>query len=172
MGTQTAFTILSIGNVKAKIAVPENEIPMLSINDKAVVEIPVLGKDAFVGNIIEKGVDGNKLTHTYDVKISLNNSEHKILPGMVCNISIAGEETSFFVLPNNSIQIGSNNDRFVWCMKNGKATAVKVTLGELTANGVMVVNGLSQNDIVIIEGMQKVSEIGRASCRERVCQYV
>ena len=33
-----------------------------------------------------------------------------------------------------------------------------VTLGELTANGVMVVNGLSQNDIVIIEGMQKVSE--------------
>ena len=43
-------------------------------------------------------------------------------------------------------------------MKDGKATAVKVEVGELTDKGVCIESGLTEETVVIIEGMQKVSE--------------
>ena len=158
MGGQPAFTILNIKTVKVKIAVPENEIPLLEVGQKAEVTIPVLGKKAVEGNIVEKGFDANKMTHTYEVKIALENPAHKILPGMVCNVSINQDANDGFVLPNNCVQIGSRGDRFVWCVKDGKATAVRVTIGQLTAKGLTIASGLSNGDVVIVEGMQKVSE--------------
>ncbi len=158
MSGQTAFTILDIKNVKVKVAVPENEIPLLSVGEKAEVTIPVLGNHPLEGSITEKGFDGNKMTHTYEVKILLDNPTHTILPGMVCNVAINQDDNEGFVLPNNCIQIGSRGDRYVWCVKDGKATAVRVTIGQLTAQGVTITSGLSNDDVVIIEGMQKVSE--------------
>ena len=158
MGGQPAFSILNIKTVKVKIAVPENEIPLLSVGEKAEVIIPVLGNNPFEGNITEKGFDGNKMTHTYVVKILLDNPKHDILPGMVCNVAINQDDNEGFVLPNNCIQIGSRGDRYVWCVKDGKATAVRVTIGQLTAKGITITSGLFKGDIVIVEGMQKVSE--------------
>ena len=120
--------------------------------------IPVLSDMQIEGSIIEKGFDGNKMNHTYDVKILLDNPTHQILPGMVCNVLINQDADDSFILPNKCIQIGSRGDRYVWCVKNGKATAVRITLGQLTAHGITVTDGLSKDDVVIIEGMQKVSE--------------
>lgn len=158
MGGQPAFTILNIKKVKVKIAVPENEIPMLSVGEKAEVNIPVIGSTSLEGNIAEKGFDGNKMTHTYDVKILLDNPDHRILPGMVCNVLINQDANENFILPNNCVQIGARGDRYVWCVRDGKATAVKVGIGQLTAQGIAVIKGLSKGDKVIVEGMQKVSE--------------
>ncbi|MBQ8530801.1 MAG: efflux RND transporter periplasmic adaptor subunit [Parabacteroides sp.] len=158
MPSQTVFTLLDIHTVKAKIAVPENEIPLLSTNDTACVNVPVLGKTLLQGRITEKGVDGNRLTHTYAVKIRLDNKERKIMPGMICNVAFSQGGGATFVLPIQCVQIGNQKDRFVWCVKDGKATAVKVEVGELTDKGVCIESGLTEETVVIIEGMQKVSE--------------
>ena len=83
MSAQTMFTILDIGSVKAKISVPENEIPLIKSDSEVVVNIPVLESKQFIGTVTEKGIDGNKLTHTYDVKIKLNNLVLAILLGML-----------------------------------------------------------------------------------------
>ncbi len=158
MPGQSLFSILDVRTVKAVVAVPENEIPSLHTGDVAEVEVPVLGGRKFTGTITEKSIDGNKLTHAYDVKIRLDNKDRSLMPGMVCNVSVAHEGTPKMVLPNNSVQITNDGRRFVWCVKEGRATAAYVTVGDLTENGVCIEDGLPEGAVVITSGMHKVSE--------------
>ncbi|MDD4529466.1 MAG: efflux RND transporter periplasmic adaptor subunit, partial [Bacteroidales bacterium] len=110
-------------------------------------------------NISEKGVAGDMLSHTYDVRIKINNSRNELLPGMVCNVSILKKgETENIVLPNSCIQIGNDNNKFVWIDNNGLAEKRIIQTGGFVGDGVIVSGGLSDGDKVIVEGNNKVSQ--------------
>ena len=51
-----------------------------------------------------------------------------------------------------------NNKAYVWTIEDGKAKRRYVELGDLTAQGVTITDGLTNNDIVITEGQNKVSD--------------
>ena len=52
--------------------------------------------------------------------------------------------------------IDSDNTKFVWVVKNGRAERRTVTAEQFSDNGVAVSRGLQRGDSVIIAGMQKV----------------
>ena len=161
MPGQTVFTLVDISFVKVKIAVPEREMPRLFANQNALLQFPVLGEEVYSGNIFEKGVLADPMSHTYEASLRLANPSGHILPGMLCNVAIetaSTEAPSLMVLPNNAIQISEKDERFVWCVKADRAVAVKVELGELTHDGVVIKKGLTEGDVVIVGGMHKVGE--------------
>lgn len=160
MPGQPAFSLLDTRTVKVKIAVPEREIALLPVHAEAQIEIPALSDARYSGKITEKGVVANGATHTYEVKIRLDNKRGELMPGMVCNVSIVDENDSAerFMLPNNAVQVTDKDEHFIWCVKDGAATGVKVRVGALTGAGVIIENGLTEGMEVITEGMQKVSE--------------
>lgn len=158
---KTAFTLLDIRTVKVKVSVPEQEIARITTETEAVITVPALGNKTYTGRIAEKGVVANAMAHTYDARISLPNKDNTLMPGMVCNVSLAldGEgQKPFIVVPNRAVQVSDTDRRFVWCVKDGVATAVTVETGALTERGVIITNGLTEGMEVIVEGMQKLSE--------------
>ena len=54
--------------------------------------------------------------------------------------------------------LDAKNQTFVWIEKDGKSIKRPVTLGTYTDNAVIVNQGLSAGEKVIVKGMQKVSE--------------
>lgn len=162
MPGQPVFTLLNIQAVKVKIAVPEREIARLSaMQTEAQVTVPALGDKQYTGKITEKGIVADAATHTYEAKIKLANPEGALMPGMVCNVTVLPEavkQEASIVLPNRAVQVSDTDRHFVWAVKNGEATAVKVEIGGLTDRGVIIEKGLDEGMEVIIEGMQKVSE--------------
>jgi len=160
MPGQTAFSLLDIRSVKVKIAVPEREMAHLPVHAEAQIEIPALSDARYSGKIIEKGVVADGATHTYEVKIRLDNKGGELMPGMVCNVSInSGSDTDKrFILPNSAVQVTEKDEHFVWGVNNGTVTKIKVKVGALTGMGVVIENGLNEGVEVITEGMQKVSE--------------
>lgn len=155
----TVFTLLDITSVKVKVAMPESEISQMTIGKEASINIPAVGEQVFKGQIAEKGIVAHSVSHTYDVKIRIPNGERKLMPGMVCRIWFNGSPRSAaFVLPNNVVQVSPDGKKYVWCVVNKKAKATWVTTGGLSEQGIIVESGLTEGDVIISEGFQKVSE--------------
>ncbi|MDR3227623.1 MAG: efflux RND transporter periplasmic adaptor subunit [Prevotellaceae bacterium] len=153
------FTLLKINTVKIKFSVPENEIAEIDKHGEAKVFVAAVGNKQFSGAVTEKNIVANDIAHTYDARIKLENRSGELIPGMVCRVMISKENNStIFVLPNNTVMPTNSGKYFVWLVKDGKATSANVTIGELTDTGIIITDGLQNGDKVIVEGYHKVSE--------------
>lgn len=151
--------LADINSVNIKIAVPENEITSIERKQAASISVAALGNHFFEGVVSEKGIAANPLSHTYEVKIKLTNAQEKLMPGMVCSVTVSGTDNKpAIIIPNSVVQLKSEGTRFVWLAKNEKATLRIIQTGALTQKGIIVTGGLEEGDLVITEGNQKVSE--------------
>ena len=155
---QPVFSLLRIETVNVKIAVPENEVATLG-DQAAMIKVAALGGQCFEGKVTEKGIVANPISHTYEAKIRLENPSGALLPGMVCDVRLSGEESvPAIALPNNAVLIANDGGRFVWKIVDGEAKATPVRTGDLTEQGLFILEGLNEGDIVVIGGYQKISE--------------
>lgn len=151
--------IVAMQQVKIKVSVPEGDISDIRIGDKALVNILAMNDRFIEGSVVEKAVVANPLSRSYEVKIAVDNKDNILLPGMVTETYItSNNEVTGIVLPANIIQIDEWNNNFVWINQGGKASKRIVTCGAYTAEGVVIAEGISDGDEVIISGQHKISE--------------
>lgn len=155
---QPLLTLLDTRTLKANISVPENEIASIRTGDLAEVRVAALGGRRFKGAVAEKGIVGNTLSHTYEVRIRLDNRDGALMPGMVCHATITqgSEPARTIVVPSRAVQVSHTGGHFVWTVVDGRAVRTEVTTGELQERGVAIVSGLRSGDRIIIEGGHKV----------------
>jgi RND family efflux transporter MFP subunit len=169
----TVFKLVTVDRVNVKISVPENEIGDIDVGMNATVEVPALNNDTFTGKVELKGVTANAISHTYEVKIGIDNragtkNVSLLLPGMVCKVFLAdGAETAKIAVPNKTIQTAADGRKYVWLANGNIARRQFVKTGGLNDNGIVVVEGLSAGDGLIVEGFQKISEGMKISINNR-----
>ena len=161
MPSQAIVTILDISSVKVKVAVPEAEIS--SINASTPSTISVEAAQATVsGGRIEKGVQADALTHTYDVRINVQNGARKLLPGMVASVKFIADGSQSILgktLLITAVQKAADGSLFVWTVaKDSTAHRSKVSIGKTSGNYVAITDGLDMGQRVVTEGFQKLSE--------------
>lgn len=151
--------LVHIDRVKVKISVPEEDMAQISKGEEMMVRCDAIGGTVFYGKVMEKGVTADPLSRTYEVKLLVNNPDHKLLPGMIASVysRFSRGQMSVFV-PAQVVQLNPDNRMFVWVVKNGKATKRFINFVADTSQGVRVSGGLEPGDLLITEGMQKVSE--------------
>lgn len=155
---QPVATLVKIDRVNVKISVPEDEIAKIKVGQKVSFQVASLGNTTFTGIISEKSVTADPISRAYTVKASIQNGNHKLLPGMVCDVyTSTGNQVMGLMLPANIIQIDIDNKPFVWTVQNGTAKRISVELGENVGENIIIKGGLSQGEKVIVEGQQKVS---------------
>lgn len=151
--------LVEISPVKASISVPENLVGDFSKGAVAIIKVEAAGNAEVEGTVTEIGVAADPLTRTYTVKFTAPNTDGKLLPGMLCNVSLKSDDgVEAFVIPVESVLLDSDNRSFVWLVKDGKARKQVIELGGYTVEGVIVESGLAQGDEIIVSGQQKVSE--------------
>ncbi|MBO6117730.1 MAG: efflux RND transporter periplasmic adaptor subunit [Bacteroidales bacterium] len=151
--------LVKIDNVKVKISLPEEEISSVKVGQNVKIKAAALGDRIFNGRIAEKGINADRFSRTYEVKITVNNSDKSLLPGMLCDVYLVGNAPQdVIILPCDVVQMDWDNKPFVWKAVQGKAQKQYVRLGMNVAKGVQVTDGLSVQDEIIIQGQQKVSQ--------------
>lgn len=152
------MNILDIDRVKIKIAIPEKDYSSLTSPKQTVIKVGAIGEETFASYRIERGVEGNPMTHTYDVYLYVDNAGHKLLPGMVANVTCVPTDSNFVLtLPLRAVRKNSNGN-FVWIVKNGKAHIQPVTTGKIIGNRIEIESGLGKSELVITDGYQKLDE--------------
>ena len=151
--------ILVIDNVKVRTSIPEKEIAGITSASSSQITLDALTGQTFAGGKIEKCIDANNSTHTYDIKVNVKNTDRQLLPGMVAHVQIyQATPQEVITVPITSVRKNANGEYFVWTNKGGKAHRATVTTGNATGNRIVVLTGLQQGDVVITEGYQKLSE--------------
>jgi RND family efflux transporter MFP subunit len=158
------YSIMNINSIKIKIAIPEREISSIRIGEKSQIIVPALNDLLFEGKVIEKGVTAHPISHTYDIKVHIENKDHQLLPGMVCKAYLTNGEGAEngtginIVVPLKSVQLDHSGKHFVWLIdKEGKAFHREVSIGGFIGNGITVTGGLHEGDMLVTEGYRNVS---------------
>lgn len=152
----SVFTLVDIDDVNIVFPISDRDIAKIALGESVTV-----ASDAgtYTGKVTGKGIKDDMISHTYEVKVTVSNPGHKLLPGMVCRASLVKDgEEGCFVIPQGAVLLNFDNTRFVWCIDGGIARMRAVKTGKATSAGVTVTEGLKEGDRVIVKGIQKVSD--------------
>ena len=159
--SQAVVSILDISTVKVKVAVPEAEVGGINANTPTSIKVEAINGN-YQGGQIEKGVQADALTHTYDIRINVAIGDRKLLPGMVANVRFVSDGSQAIgskMVPVTAVQKKSDGSLFVWTVgKDSTAHRATVTIGQTQGNYVSVIDGLNIGDRIATEGYQKLSE--------------
>lgn len=158
--SQPIVNILDISSVKVRVAIPEKEIADIKSTTRTAISVEAIGR-SMEGGRIDKCLTADATTHTYDIKITLPNSDGALLPGMIANVRLqtatSKDVVSAITLPVRCVQ-GYEGQHFVWLVDGKKARRQPVTVGATYGNRVVITSGLSGGESVITAGYQKVGE--------------
>ena len=149
--------IINTKGLTVKISVPENEIAKVQVGDTAEVVIPALGDRRYMGKVTEKSLTASLLTHSYPVKVLVEQPDTELAPGMISKVVLKADVSTGIIVPANAVLVNQEG-RFVWIEQDGRATRRNITISGYSGSGVVVSEGLQAGDNVIVEGYQKVSE--------------
>lgn len=150
-------SLINADKLTVKISVPEDEIGKVQVGDAAEILIPALGNRSYHGQVTEKSMTASLLTHSYPVKVLVDEPDRDLVPGMISKVMLATDVNTGIVIPANAILINKDG-KFVWVEEEGRATRRFIKTDGYSGNGVIISEGLQSGDHVIIEGYQKVSE--------------
>ena len=164
--SQAVVDILDISTVKVKVTVPEAEIGGITAQTPSNIKVEAINR-SYEGGQIEKGVTADAMTHTYDVRINVQNAERKLLPGMVTSVSFGSEKgivnseksATALLVPVTAVQKNANGSLFVWTVgKDSTVHRQPVEVGPTQGNRIAVTDGLENGQLIVTEGYQKLSE--------------
>ena len=159
--SQAVATILDISSVLVMVSVPEAELSAIHANTPTTIDVEAIGSQ-FSGGRIEKGVQADALTHTYEVRINVANGGRQLLPGMVASVRFIteGSQTiSSHTVPVTAVQRRADGSLFLWTVdQDSIAHRATVKIGNTKGNYVYVTDGINLGQRIVTEGYQKLSE--------------
>ncbi len=159
MPTMKVIDLLSTKNIIVKVPIPENIISFVYVGQTVKITVSALNNRYYEGKVNMKGIVANPLSHSYEIAIPVENKDKQLMPGMICKVQLVADDSSqVIVVPVQAVKLTHNGEHFVWLAIDGKAHKQYVKIGALSDFGVIIKEGLSDNNLVIIQGYQKVSE--------------
>lgn len=164
--SQVVATILDISSVKVKVSIPEVEMSGITTSTPSTINVEA-AQATVSGGHIEKGVQADALTHTYDIKINVENRDRVLLPGMVAKVSLTPtpssmDEGSDYYVPVTAVQERADGHLFIWIIdKDSTAHRKTVSIGHTMGNRVVVSSGIAKGERIVTEGYQKLSDGSR-----------
>jgi len=105
-------------------------------------------------SVIGRGVDPQ--TGTIRIRLLFPNHDRILRTGMNCKVSVLGESSgNQLIIPFKSV-IEQMGEYFVYTIDSMKIKQVRVGLGPVLGDRVIVKTGLNPGDQIVLEGLQKV----------------
>lgn len=154
--------VARIDKIKLEFDVPEKFRIKEGLTMK--IEIPSLSK-TFDGKVEKASVFYNSSSRTQHVVGVVSNAKNEILPGMFAKVWVeVARENNAISLPIDAV-IGFV-DKYVFKAKKGKAILSPVLTGITTGDNIVIKEGVSAGDTVIIVGQNIVKDSAKVDIKE------
>ena len=140
------------------VDVPEMDAPLVDVNDEAVVRVQSLEGESFSGRVTRTSWTLAPATRTLRTEVDLPNADGKLRPGMYAQVTIVlVEHENACVVPASAVVTEQD---LSWCfvVEDGKAVRRVVTLGIKTGGVVEILAGLSNNELLVQDGIASLSD--------------
>jgi RND family efflux transporter MFP subunit len=153
--------VMNYSSMYIDINLPESNIEYIQREQPVYITHYTLPYDTLKGIISELSPAISTETRTFKGKILIENNALKIRPGMFVKADIVvdkAEET--IIIPKNVI-LSNRNRKYVYIVERNTAVIRNITTGLEDEDNIEIINGLWENDNLIIRGYETLRENSR-----------
>lgn len=163
---QAVATITSEGELEVGISVPENLIGQISSGDTGTVTFDAIADETFQATVTEVGVSSTAAATTFPVTLRMTEEDERIRPGMAADVtfSFRGTDRAEGVVLVPPVAVSEDREgTYVFVVERkgddrGTVSRRAVQTGELGTEGLEVLNGLSEGEMIVTAGVSKISD--------------
>ncbi|MCB2210734.1 efflux RND transporter periplasmic adaptor subunit [bacterium] len=152
------------GKPEVSVSVPEVLITQVKQGSPAKVEFPSMPNTTFDATVTEVGVSSTGFATTFPVTVQLNLDQDDIRPGMAAEVSFRFETAAtveHIVVPPHAVG-EDHTGRYVFVVEPGTEEGIGITrrrmvrVGELTPEGLEILDGILEGELVVTAGVSKI----------------
>ncbi|HEX9777738.1 MAG TPA: efflux RND transporter periplasmic adaptor subunit [Geopsychrobacteraceae bacterium] len=163
---QALARIVRVDRLKVLVDVPEKDVAYLSVGDEIdIVAATINGAEAAArsGRIRHIAYTADPATRTYLAKIEIDNRDAALRPGKIVRAHFKRRSLPRALSVPLYALVERDGRKVVFVEQQGRARMVPVTTGAVIGARVVVEQGLSAGDRIIVKGQQLLSDGARVA---------
>lgn len=153
------FEIVQLDPVEVNVGVPETDIHLVRIGEKAEITVPALPGKSFDGTVRIINVSAEPNTRTYMTRIAVANPKHLLRVGMVAEATIRGNKmVTMAILPGDAVirDPQGATQVFVYYPNQKRVYTKRVEIGSLFDKDVEIKSGLTGDEWIVLGGQTRL----------------
>jgi multidrug efflux pump subunit AcrA (membrane-fusion protein) len=153
------FEIVQMDPVEVSVGVPETDVHLVRIGQKADITVPALPGKTFQGTVRVINISADPNTRTYMTRICVANPDRSLRVGMVAEATIRGDQTvSMVTLPGDAIVRDPQGATqvYLYYPDQKRVYAKRVEIGAAVNKDVVIKSGLSGDELIVLAGQTKL----------------
>jgi membrane fusion protein (multidrug efflux system) len=148
----------SIDPLKVDFRVPETYLAQVQVGQTLTVTLDALPGKTFDGSVFAVNPLIDAAGRSVVIRAVVRNSDTSLRPGMFARVRlITRDEKQALMIPEQAI-VPQGDEQYVFRVVDGKASRVKVEIGQRRDAKVEIVKGLGPTDVVVTAGQLKLRE--------------
>lgn len=159
-GASPILVVEQIRPVKIMINVSESLFSKVKKGMKIYVTFDAYGDEQFTGSVTRIYPTVDNSTRTFQVEVSLPNSDERIRPGMFARVTMPYDVANHVVVPDRAVlKLMGAGDRYVYIYNptDGTVRYSKVELGRRMDAEYEVLSGVENGDQVVVTGQNALT---------------
>ena len=148
-------TLDDLSTIKLDFSLPEALLahisPGLEVHANS---IAYPGQD-FRGKVISVDTRIDPVTRSVMVRALVPNQDNLLRPGMLLSVVVTQQTTNALVIPEQAV-VSEQSREYVYVVKDGIVDKQQVHTGRRRPGEVEILDGLQENDIIVVEGTQRL----------------
>lgn len=157
MPVKVLVRLVDLSNLDVRLHVHERELSRIAVGNQARASFPSTGESE-EGTIIFISPEIDPKTRTAEVVVRVDNPKGTLRAGMFSQIDLRPSGTQQGLIIPTSAVGGTGEDRYVFTIVDGTAQRKKVRVAAIDAQRQEVLEGLTASDIVVTEGIARLSD--------------
>jgi RND family efflux transporter MFP subunit len=158
-------TLTASGIPEVAVSVPGILISQVRTGTSAQVRCDAVPGVVFSATVAEVGVASTGFANTFPVTVRLDEAVDEVRPGMAAEVSFVFETAGTverMIVP--AVAVGEDRlGRFVYVIEPGEDGQVvarrrPVTVGDLTPEGLEIIEGLQEDELVVTAGVSRIAD--------------
>lgn len=152
----TAFRVVNSSRLRAELHAPERQLSRLRPGQPVQISVDALPGRQYTARVARIAPTIDARTATFKLTVELNNDVGELKPGMFARVSVVFEQRSNVLSIPAAALLENSREPTVFVVNNGLAAPRRVSLGLSHDGRVEIVNGLRDDEQVVISGQNSL----------------
>ncbi|MBC8182242.1 efflux RND transporter periplasmic adaptor subunit, partial [candidate division KSB1 bacterium] len=151
------YRVVDLTTLKVQVGVPQSMVNRVHVGSEAKIHISALNDRMFNGKVryISPQADENTGAFTIEAHVK-NTNDLKIRAGMTAKINLLlTDDKEKLIIPDHAM-VSKNGSNHLYKIENGIAKLTEITIGETIGSQVIVSQGLTEGDTIVVVGMKNL----------------
>lgn len=150
--------IVQVDKLKVLVGIPERDVPRFKAGDTVMMRFDALPERTISGTIYRIATTAEPATRTFITEIEVDNKDGVLKPGMITRAALVRALYPDAITVPMFTLISRPEGRFVFVEENGRAALRPVEIGFFQDGQVLITQGLSAGDRLIVMGQRTLND--------------